>query len=243
MATPDLNEQGELLQQAKLRALAELAAGAGHEINNPVATILGHVQLLLARETDPERRQSLSTIGGQAYRIRDMISDLMLFARPPEPKPQSLDLSVVVAETVAKLKPDLADGCQIKTDIATPIPIWADRTQLHVVISSLLRNSIEAIGGKGIIEVRGCVLVREGIAGALLEVTDSGPGFNDLEREHLFDPFFSGRQAGRGLGFGLSKCWRIVTRHGGAIWAEAKPQQGAKLSVFWPAAASNGSES
>lgn len=240
MATPDPIEQGELLQQAKLRALAELAAGAGHEINNPVATILGHVQLLLARETDPERRQSLATIGGQAYRIRDMISDLMLFARPPEPRRQTIDLSAAVVETAGKLQPDLGDGCRIEINASTSVPIWADRVQVHVVISSLIRNSVEAIEGRGVVRVRSSAAVREGVAGGLLEVSDNGTGFSELEREHLFDPFFSGRQAGRGLGFGLSKCWRIVSLHGGAIWMDSNPEQGTKLSVFWPAEPASG---
>src|SRR5579872_5831871 len=81
------------LNELKLRALAEFAAGAGHEINNPVATIVGYAQQLLADETNPDRRHALATIGAQAYRIRDMIGDVMLFARPPAPHPQVIDLS------------------------------------------------------------------------------------------------------------------------------------------------------
>ena len=71
---------------AKLEALAEFAAGAGHEINNPLATIIGRAQLLLKDERDPQRRQMLLAIGAQAYRIRDMIGDAMLFGRPPSPE-------------------------------------------------------------------------------------------------------------------------------------------------------------
>ena len=80
--------QTEEFRRAKLEALAEFAAGAGHEINNPAATIVGRVELLLKGETNPERRQALLTIGAQALRIRDMIGDLMLFARPPRPEPE-----------------------------------------------------------------------------------------------------------------------------------------------------------
>src|SRR5882724_357569 len=86
------------LAELKLRALAEFAAGAGHEINNPVATIAGYAQQLLADETDPDRRHALATIGAQAYRIRDMIGDVMLFARPPQPRPEQIDLTAAVRE-------------------------------------------------------------------------------------------------------------------------------------------------
>src|SRR5258708_33349929 len=91
------------LTELKLRALAEFAAGAGNEINNRVATIVGYAQQLLAGEVDPDRRHALATIGAQAYRIRDMIGDVMLCARPPLPRPESLDLAFVVRELVAKV--------------------------------------------------------------------------------------------------------------------------------------------
>src|SRR2546425_8106692 len=95
--------ESEEFRKAKLAALAEFAAGAGHEINNPVATIVGRAELLLKDETNPERRQALLTIGAQALRVRDMIGDLMLFARPPKPEPQSLDLDEVVEDVLRKL--------------------------------------------------------------------------------------------------------------------------------------------
>ncbi|MFG0239980.1 MAG: histidine kinase dimerization/phospho-acceptor domain-containing protein, partial [Gimesia chilikensis] len=94
----------------KLEAMAEFAAGAGHEINNPVATIVGRVQMLLKSETDPERRQALSTIGGQAYRVRDMIGDAMLFARPPAPRPETLSLSQTIEDVLKSLQEEINQG-------------------------------------------------------------------------------------------------------------------------------------
>src|ERR1700730_10577250 len=112
------------LAELKLRALAEFAAGAAPDIKNPVATIVGYAQQLLAGETDPDRRHALSTIGAQAYRIRDMIGDVMLFARPPLPRLQNLDLVFVVRELVTKVA-DEARGAAIRiaaqADTETPI--------------------------------------------------------------------------------------------------------------------------
>ena len=122
---PPLDESR--LEESKLRALAEFAAGAGHEINNPVATIVGHVQLLLAGEADPDRRNALATIGAQAYRIRDMIGDAMLFARPPLPSVTAVDLAALVRETVTKLEPDaIAVKCRLEVAAADPVPLLAD---------------------------------------------------------------------------------------------------------------------
>src|SRR5882724_7696375 len=92
------------LAELKLRALAEFAAGAGHEINNPVGTVVGYVQQLLAGETDPDRRHALATIGAQAYRIRDMIGDVMLFARPPQPRREQLDLTAVMNDVLSQFR-------------------------------------------------------------------------------------------------------------------------------------------
>lgn len=224
------------LERAKLEALAEFAAGAGHEINNPLAAISGRVQLLLAKETDPAKRQALKTIGGQVYRIRDMIGDLMLFARPPKPDPELLDLAETISEVLAPLE-DEADrrGCRFDVQATESVPVWADRVQLAIVISSLIRNSLDAVEGGGPITVTARSIEQPDRRLALLAVTDRGRGLSDVDREHLFDPFYAGKQAGRGLGFGLSKCWRIVSNHGGRIQVDSTPGKETTFTVYWPA--------
>ena len=215
----------------RLEALAEFAAGAGHEINNPLATIIGRAQLLLRDEQDAGRRQALEAIGGQAYRIRDMIGDAMLFARPPLGRCQSLDLSAAVQVVVDSFAETAQSrGCAVRTALADSVTVWADPEQLSVVVSCLLRNALEAIedGGQVCVETAGAA------DGSRLVVSDSGNGLSAEERQHLFDPFFSGRQAGRGLGFGLSKCWRIVSNHGGWIECESSPDCPTTFIVSWP---------
>jgi signal transduction histidine kinase len=231
--SPDFDRQ---LAELKLRALAEFAAGAGHEINNPVATIVGYAQQLLAGETDPDRRHALATIGAQAYRIRDMIGDIMLFARPPAPNPQSLDLSAILRETIEKFSGQAREASlRLQFEAGAEVPIFADPVQLRIVISSLLRNSFEALSPGGTIGVAAREVTEAERRLAIFSVADNGPGLSANACEHLFDPFYSGRQAGRGLGFGLSKAWRIVTLHDGTIEVTSPESGGVTLTVHWPA--------
>lgn len=232
---PDISTSDAFLR-AKLEALAEFAAGAGHEINNPVATIVGRAELLLKGETNPERRQALLTIGAQALRIRDMIGDLMVFARPPKPEPKSLNLVEVVDDVVRKLDESLRQKSLAVVRKGEPsVTVLADPVQLRVVISNLLLNSLNASAAGGSITVECSSLESDSRRSAVLVVQDRGVGMSDVEREHLFDPFFSGRQAGRGLGFGLCKCWRIVEMHGGQIDCESSAEHGTAFRVTWPA--------
>lgn len=221
-----------LPDKEKLESLAEFAAGAGHEINNPLATIIGRAQLLLKDETNPERRQMLMTIGAQAYRIRDMIGDTMLFGRPPLPEIKELDLRTTIENVVSKQLDDLnVDGCSVKLEITDSIRVRADSAQFSVVMSELIRNSRQALQPDG-----GEILISSSVQGecAIIEIHDHGRGFTEKERRHAFDPFFSGRQAGRGLGFGLPKCWRIIEQHGGTIGITSVPSGPTIARVTWP---------
>lgn len=222
----------EALRHAKLEAMAEFAAGAGHEINNPLAAISGRAQLLLRDEADPERRRHLITIGAQALRIRDMIGDAMLFARPPKPEPVAVDLCAAFDEAISKFTEQLEPSrLTIRGNRTGNLSIWADATQLQIVLCELVRNAIRFAPNESTIDIDAD---RADESTAKITVRDRGPGLSDIDREHLFDPFYSGRQAGRGLGFGLPKCWRIVTLHGGRIRPEET--DGFAIVVEWPLA-------
>ncbi len=219
----------------KLEAMAEFAAGAGHEINNPLGSILIASQRLLKDETNPERRRLLATIGSQALRVRDMIGDAMLFARPPQPQLETFDLAHEVEATIDRFADQLAEKqITLQTGFAPEVPIKADRTQLAVVVSELLRNAIHAVDTEGTIDVSVEQTTRSDRTVGVIAIRDNGKGLSDEERDHLFDPFYSGRQAGRGLGFGLPKAWRIVTNHGGNIRVADNPDAGLTFTVEWP---------
>jgi signal transduction histidine kinase len=109
--------------------------------------------------------------------------------------------------------------------------------QLAVTLQALCRNAVEAIGHGGHIEV----MVKSSADGHVqIAIQDSGPGIPEHIRPHIFEPFFSGREAGRGLGFGLSKAWRIVTEHGGRIIVENPPAGGARVVIELPTKVASG---
>jgi len=222
------------LETEKLASLRQLAYGASHEINNPLANIATRAQSLLHDEHDPDRRRKLAAINRQAFRATEMIADLMLFARPPKLKKETVAIEPLLTTLCEELGPlarerDVVINASVD---AVSLEVHADPTQLLVALRALCMNSLEAIGAGGRIEI---VASRTASSEIQLTVTDDGPGIAPEVRRHLFDPFYSGREAGRGLGFGLSKCWTIVTTHGGTLEVESPTGGGAKFTIKLPA--------
>lgn len=232
MTEPDASFDSRL-EQAKLDAMKELAYGASHEINNPLANISARAQSLLRDERDPERRRTLEAINQQALRAHEMISDLMLFARPPKLERKPVNLREVIEQAARGLAPEFERrGIALRLHVDERLPdCFVDQAQLQVAVHALLDNALNAIGRDGAIDV---TLNRTEAGAAEIIIADTGPGIAAEVRPHIFDPFYSGREAGRGLGFGLSKAWRIVTQHGGAIEAESPPTGGARFTITLP---------
>jgi signal transduction histidine kinase len=224
------------LEHEKLESLKELAYGASHEINNPLANIAARAQTLLDDEEEPERRRKLTAIHRQAMRAHEMIADLMLFARPPKLVLARCELRQLVLKVVGELR-ELASETEselVYEFAGNPLELTADATQLGVAIHAVLLNALEAAGNGGRVEVSVAITGSRDDTKAEITVSDNGPGISEQVRGHMFDPFFSGREAGRGLGFGLSKCWRIVTDHGGEIAVKRSGSGGAEISLLLP---------
>lgn len=218
------------LERQKIEALAEFAAGAGHEINNPLAIISGHAQMLLGQIDDPDLRRSLAMIQAQVNRAYEMIADIRLFARPPEPELQSFELNTLIEETIDRLKLELVERYGLEADSLdihwmrpekeAALLVHSDPVQISVALLAVLRNAVEALGltidakqGKITISCEPDKIPRPGkttLNAVAIHVQDDGPGIAEKNRPLLFSPYFSGRQAGRGLGFGLSKAWKIL---------------------------------
>jgi len=210
--------------------MAEFAAGAGHEINNPLAIISGHAQLLLRQATHPEWQRMLATIVSQAQRAHEMIADARLFARPPKPVLASVNYFELLQTVMEEYAPQAA-ARKVRLELATcpdSLEIFqgqADRSQILTVLGAIVKNALEAVPENGVVSLA----IRADTTDVEISIADNGPGISPEVRDHLFDPFYSGRQAGRGLGMGLSKAWRIVTLHGGTIDVQSKP---GKETVF-----------
>jgi signal transduction histidine kinase len=224
------------LRDLKLIALAELAAGAGHEINNPLAVISGQAQYLLNHESEGPRQKALQTIISQTQRIHGILTDLMQFARPARPQKQVVDISAQVHEVIAGLA-DFAGQhrVQLNSPVLDPILVYVDPRQTRTTLSCLLRNAIESAArvpdaecqtaddtvppAQSPLPVRWASIRVETPATDVVEliVEDSGKGPPPAIRESMFDPFFSGRSAGRGRGLGLPTAWRLAREQGGDV--------------------------
>lgn len=226
-------ELQERLEREKLESLYQFAYGLSHEINNPLTNISARAQSLLAGEKDPDRRRALGTIHTQAIRAYEMIADLMLFARPPKPRLRQVSLNQLATQAANEWQMAAdAQGTIIQLDLAEhPRLVCADPDQIVIAIAAVLRNSLEAVVRGGQITIS---VVSPSETFASFEIADTGPGIPPDVRRHLFDPYFSGREAGRGLGLGLSKCWRILEQHGGRIEVESPSTGGALFRLLLP---------
>ena len=220
------------LQREKLASLRELAYGLSHEINNPLANIATRAQTLLRDETDPDRRRALATINVQAFRAHEMIADMMLFAKPPALVLKQVDAALLADAVIAEMAAEAKEQgtALVRSGVEGPVELAADPVQLTVALRAVVLNSLQALRAGGRVEIN---LERAGNY-VIFRVSDNGPGLSDQAKQHMFDPYYSGREAGRGLGLGLSKCWRIVELHGGRVEVASEIGKGATVTLRLP---------
>ncbi len=222
------------LEEQKLDALSEFAAGAGHELNNPLAVIVGRAQLLLSRTDDAETARSLRIMINQAGRAHRILRDLMFVGRPPARRPRSCRPSELLRESVRDFQEECTTkGIRLSSEIDEAGPAaWSDPDALRHLADIFIRNAVQATPSGGKIQVGSQVQKDE----LLWWFLDSGRGLDSTEAAHLFDPFYCGRQAGRGLGMGLPRAARIVGNAGGRIRWTSHPGQGTIFHVNLPLA-------
>jgi signal transduction histidine kinase len=226
--TASLAEQREfLVQQEKLATVGRLSAGVAHEVGNPLAAILGYVDLLLAEEPPPapgapadedgsSRRAILERIRKETDRIRGIITDLLDYSRPRDLAPQPLALGEVVEAALALCRPQARFRRVIVEDrVPRDLPLARGSTRVLQIVLNLLLNAADAMKGEGTITVEGKLL--DGDAGLALTVRDTGPGVPEGDRDRIFDPFFTTKEPGQGTGLGLAVSRAIAQASGGDL--------------------------
>ncbi len=240
MADAVLEREAEFqrrLRRERLAGIAALAAGAAHEINNPLAVISGRAQMMLNRTHSADDTRGLETIIEQSRRASRILTDLMQFARPPEPRLEPSVISFILRQVAATLRDRLdRQGIRVIEEYGDHLPrVRLDRRRIEQVFLHLIVNAEQAMTGKGgelAIRARPSADRRQ----VCIEIADTGPGVPPELRTRIFEPFFTTRPQGEGTGLGLAVCHGIIESHGGAIDVSDAPGQGAVFRVILPAA-------
>ena len=216
--------QAKLAHSEKMATIGRLVSGVAHEVNNPLAAILGFTDLLLENPQVPDNaRDDLQIILRETQRTKDIVQDLLSFARQRPVQRELVHVNAVLRQTIKLRSYDFAShGVEVKEDFDEKlVPALGDSQQLQQVFLNILNNAYDAVQDAG---QRGQITIRTRQRGESLEVAviDNGTGISDPER--IFDPFYTTKQAGKGTGLGLSICYGIVRAHGGEIlcWNNAE---------------------
>ena len=222
--------QNTLAEHRTMAALGEIAAGAAHEMNNPLAVISGRSQLLAHRLNEPEQRLMAQQIAEQAHKLSDMITALRDFAEPPSPERCEVDLRELVFRAVQQNCPSDSGEMSVNTILPDSLPpAFLDANQITQALGELIRNATESKGVRHI-ELR---VQTDPLDDRLkIQVTDDGEGLSINTLAHAFDPFFSAKPAGRQPGLGLARVRRIVEAHGGQVELGNGPSRGA-IATIW----------
>jgi two-component system sensor kinase FixL len=228
--TDRVHMEARLAEQAALAKLGEMAAVVAHEVKNPLAGIRGAVQVFASRLGDEGNTQILKEIIARIDALDQMMKDLLLFARPPQPKYSPTEV-VPLVTSVASLMAQDPSARQVDVDIAGAAPPFpADAEMLRIVFQNLLINGVHAMQGKGTIHVA----VEARGSTCQIAITDGGPGIPFEIREKIFTPFFTTKS--RGSGLGLPTARRLVEAHKGQLVIDCPPTGGTTVVVRLPTA-------
>jgi two-component system sensor histidine kinase PilS (NtrC family) len=220
----------------RLAAVGRLAAGVAHEIRNPLAAISGSIELLAAGGPEPrEAGELMAIVLRETARLNALITDLLDFARPRAPEPERLELGAALAEMVQVFQHDKQQG-GATLELRAPEPVWAaaDPAQLRQIVWNLLRNAAQASPPGAAVAVEVDLETAGAQKWARLTVRDRGAGILPEHRARIFEPFFSTKQGGTGLG--LATVHRIVEDHHGRIEVEPADGGGTRVTVRLPTA-------
>ena len=229
----------QLWQASKLATMGELAASVAHELNNPLATISLHAEVLVGQlAADDPNRRSLVVIEQEVERMATLVSNLLLFSRRSHRQIFTVDIREELTTLLDFIQYHLrSHKIRIVQDFAAVLPtVQADRQQLRQVFLNLITNASDAMPGGGTLTVRSHPgAMAGGQTGVVVEFSDTGIGVLTGDLPRLWEPFFTTKPEGKGIGLGLAICRRTVEEHRGTIEIETGPGKGATLRITLPA--------
>ena len=240
--------RGQLFQAQKMEAVGTLAGGIAHDFNNLLQVVLGYTELVLADEDLPDGlKNDLGKVLLSARNGADLVQRLLTFSRKTETKPLNLDLNKRIRQTQKFLERTIPKMIHIELVLTDDLDrIHADPIQIDQVLMNLAVNARDAMpeGGRLVIETSNVFLDEEGgkaLLGVkpgdyvLLTVSDTGHGMDKETLGHVFEPFYTTKEAGKGTGLGLAMVYGIVHQHGGYITCHSEPGEGTTFKIYFPA--------
>ncbi len=236
----DITNEVQLRSQAvhleKMAAIGRLVSGVAHELNNPLAGILGYAQLVSRCELEPSARRMIEVILNQAERAGKIVRNFLGLAAKTEPKRTAFDLNETI-RNVVRLREYQAhvENIVVTADFSNDLPYaWGDPHQLEQVVLNLVVNAEDAVADShpspGSVHLK--TFVQNGRIH--LTVTDNGSGIHARDMAHIFDPFFTTKDRQHGTGLGLSICADIVKEHGGELYALSTYGSGSTFTLELP---------
>ena len=233
----------QLMQAEKLSSIGVLAAGVAHEINNPLSSVAGYAEALLRRfseehslSEDPrldDFPKYLQVIVRESYRCKGIIDSLLSFSRKSDGSVSNVNINEVLNEVLELVRcKSRYERVEVKTDFQSDLPdIAGDPSGLRQVCMNLLMNAHQAIHGTGIVEISTRTNKQSMV---LFEIRDTGCGIAKDAIDQIWDPFYSTKEVGKGLGLGLAVTYNIIKRLGGDISVESQVGKGSKFTVRMP---------
>jgi signal transduction histidine kinase len=233
-----------LASEERRRLLSRLLGRMAHEIRNPLSSLNIHVQLLeedLAGLPSPAREETVTRIEiiqGELHRLENIVKHFLRLARPTDLDPAPLELAKLVGHVCALLEPEAqAQKTELVTRIQEPLPtLLADASQLTQALVNLVINALQAVGQHGRVEVS--VSAPAALGDVIIEVRDTGPGIPPDGLSAVFEPYYTTKPEGSGLGLWIAQ--QVATAHGGSLRAANTPGAGAVFTLRLPAPPKDG---
>jgi two-component system, NtrC family, sensor kinase len=233
----------QLLQAEKMSSIGLLAAGVAHEINNPLTSVAGYAEALLRRfrdtpalAEDPRLEdfpKYLNVIIRESYRCKGIIDCLLSFSRKGEGSIEKVDINEVLHEVLELVRhKSRYENVEIREELQADLPpVSGDAAGLRQVFMNLLINAHQAIKGAGTVDIS----TRGDGSAVVIQVKDTGCGIRADHLDHIWDPFFTTKSVGQGIGLGLAVTYNIIKKQGGDIQVESREGKGSKFTVRLPA--------